>query len=346
MFLLNKKFNQFILKNDRLNAQVLKKGDSADILLYGYIGEDWWVDEEQQNTDVNIVTQIEELSKSHNRINIRINSPGGSIYHGNAIVTAIKNSSVEIHTYNDGLAASMGAVIFCASENRHMAKNALVMLHSPISAMWGNAKDLREEADVLDAFQNTLASTVAGATNLTEEEVKEKYMDYNDHWLSYKDCVENGMVNEIKHYESPAKDVVNVLNQFNTISSHFSKRRAAILNINNKPKEKIMQEETNGATDHVGVQAANDDVCNGQGNAIVQLEKIDSVTIPKSDYDTLQSRLQDAERKAAASSVRSTGIGATGDTMIANKSVDQVLLDKYNEDLEHELFRNPNFRFD
>jgi ATP-dependent Clp endopeptidase proteolytic subunit ClpP len=329
-----------------LNVQVLKKGDTADILLYGYIGEDWWVDEDQQNTDVNVVTQIEELSKSHNRINIRINSPGGSIYHGNAIVTAIKNCPVEIHTYNDGLAASMGAVIFCASEHRHMAKNALVMLHSPISAMWGNAKDLRAEAEVLDVFQKTLTSTIAGAMNMSEDQVNDKYMDYNDHWLSYKDCIDNGMVNEIQHYESPAEDVVNVLNKFNTISSHFSEKRAAILNFNNKPKEKIMREETNSAPDHVDGHAVNEDVGNGQENAIVQPELIDSVTIPQSDYEALQSRLQEAERKAAALSVRSSGIGATIDATISTKSVDQVLLDKYNEDLEHELFRNPNFRFD
>ena len=192
--------------NDNYFKVISKRGDaSADILLYGFIGEvyDFWgdKDEEKSNTDVDFVRTLSELEEDYDRINIRINSPGGSMYHGNAIVSAIQRSKAEIHTYNDGLAASMAADIWMAGNVRHMNSNALLMIHSPSSMVWGTAKQMRQEADLLDKFAETTISIMAAATGLAPEQVKEEYYDdYEDHWMTAKEAVGAGLIEEVEGY--------------------------------------------------------------------------------------------------------------------------------------------------
>jgi ATP-dependent protease ClpP protease subunit len=191
---------------------------SADMLIYGYIGELWWysydLEEEKyiddEVTDIKFLRALRKLEAKYDRINIRINSPGGDMKHGNAIINAIRNSKAEIHTYNDGLAASMAADIWMAAPHRHMATNALLMIHAASNIVWGTAKDFRRAADVLDKWSETCIGVAADATGKTREEIKaEYYDDYEDHWLTYDEAVAAGMVNANDEYEAadPPQDV-------------------------------------------------------------------------------------------------------------------------------------------
>jgi len=89
---------------------------TAEIYLYGYIGQEkWWDDDPTEAlTDLEVVRAIRDLEQEYSRINVRINSPGGSVMHGDPIITALRNSKAEIHTYNDGMAASMAFDIWLA----------------------------------------------------------------------------------------------------------------------------------------------------------------------------------------------------------------------------------------
>jgi len=179
--------------------------DSADILLYGFIGEvyGFWgdKDEEKSNTDTDFVRTLSELEEDYERINVRINSPGGSMYHGNAIVSAMRRSKAEIHTYNDGLAASMAADIWMAGNVRHMNSNALLMIHSPSSIVFGTAKQMRQEAEVLDKFAQTTIAVMSEATGLNPDQIKEEYYDdYEDHWMTANEAVGAGLIEEVEKY--------------------------------------------------------------------------------------------------------------------------------------------------
>lgn len=182
-------------------------GDTAEILLYGFIGEvrNMWDerDEDKSNTDVEFARTLSDLEKRYSRINLRINSPGGSMYHGNAIVSAIRRSKAEIHTYNDGLAASMAADIWMAGQMRHMNSNSLLMIHSPSTICYGTAKDLRREAEMLDRFAQTTISVMAESTGMTEDEVRKAYYeDYEDHWMTAEEAVAAGLIDEIDSYST------------------------------------------------------------------------------------------------------------------------------------------------
>jgi ATP-dependent protease ClpP protease subunit len=200
----NKSFTYDFAKN-YMRVIANEKETKAEILLYGYIGQDFWFDEkldEESITDLAVVRTIRDLETKYNQIDIRINSPGGSVYHGDPIITAMRNSKAEIHTYIDGMAASMGFDIWIAGDVRHMSVNAKAMCHATSSIEIGTAQDMREAADRLDKFDDAAVMTFAQATELSEKEIRERfYDDYKDHWLTAEDIKELGLITEIDDYE-------------------------------------------------------------------------------------------------------------------------------------------------
>ena len=202
-----------------------EKAEEADILLYGVIGQDFWWDSElneESITDIAFVKTFRQLEAKYSRINIRINSPGGSMYHGNAIISTIQSSTAEVHAYIDGLAASMAGDIWLAAPNRHMSINSLVMIHSPATIAWGTAKDLRNEAEVLDKFAQTAIAVMAKATGMSEEEVKNQFYDYEDHWFTASEAEALGFISKVEEYE--IEEVIEDVNKmtYAELVKHFT----------------------------------------------------------------------------------------------------------------------------
>lgn len=170
------------------------RAGEADIMIYGVIGESWF---EESVTARQLVVDIRDLEKKHQRINVRINSPGGSVFDGLAIFNALQSSTAEVHTWNDGLAASMGAVLLMAGEKVHAARNSLMMLHSPSTGVWGNAREIQQTLSTLDKVQNSLVECLLTRSTKTREEIIGSYFDYSDHWLSAEEAQQEGFVDEL-----------------------------------------------------------------------------------------------------------------------------------------------------
>lgn len=176
--------------------------DAAEMYLYGYIGQEkWWEDDPTEPlTDLEVVKAIRDLERTNKRINIRINSPGGSVRHGDPMIAAIKNSPAEIHTYVDGMAASMAFDIWIASKNRHAATHSKMMVHATGTIAWGNVKAMEQAAAMLKKFDETSIASMADATGMSEEEIQKQFYDYEDHWLTAKDAKEIGLIQEVEGY--------------------------------------------------------------------------------------------------------------------------------------------------
>lgn len=185
---------------------------SVDILIYGGIGQLDWDTWELKNSAEKFVKDFKALEKDYDRINIRINSPGGSVYHGFPIFNAIASSKKDIHTYNDGLAASMGGVLLLAGKTVHTAKNGLLMIHNASTWMIGHARDLREEADILDKYDGIVAQHFADKSGKSVEDIKSKYLNYKDHFLTADEAKEEGFVDIIEDYESEDAPPENIAN--------------------------------------------------------------------------------------------------------------------------------------
>lgn len=82
-------------------------------------------------------------------INIYINSPGGMVTAGLAILDTMNYVKPDISTICVGLAASMGAVLLSAGTKgkRYALPNAEIMIHQPLGGAQGQASDIKIQAD-------------------------------------------------------------------------------------------------------------------------------------------------------------------------------------------------------
>lgn len=119
------------------------------------------------------------------KINVHINSPGGSAFDGVAIGNLLKNHKAEIIVHIDGWAASAASVIAMAGDKIIMPENTMMMIHRASTIEWGNAAllektaaDLRKIDKALEASykkrfvgeESELAQLLDNETFLTAEE--------------------------------------------------------------------------------------------------------------------------------------------------------------------------------
>ena len=128
-------------------------------------------------------------------INIRFNTPGGSVFDGTAVYNAIKQHNSRTISHIDGLAASIGSVIALASDEVRMAENAFLMIHDPWSIVIGNSDTMREEADLLDKVGGTIAKTYMDKTGKEEKEIKD--LMTKETWMTADEALEMGFIDSI-----------------------------------------------------------------------------------------------------------------------------------------------------
>ena len=106
-------------------------------------------------------------------ISMYINSPGGSVTAGLAILDTMKMVKCPVATYCVGQAASMGAVLLAAGEKgrRRALPNARIMIHQPWGGAQGKATDIEITAKEIMRLKDVLNRILAEASGRTLEEV-------------------------------------------------------------------------------------------------------------------------------------------------------------------------------
>jgi ATP-dependent Clp protease protease subunit len=138
----------------------------SEIYIYDAIGDPEW-------GMIGAMQVIDALKKMEGkRVTVRINTPGGSVDEGIPMFNAMKRHQGGVNTVVDGIAASMGSYLMLAGENRTIARNAMVMIHNPMSLAIGNANDLRKTADVLDKYLERMLPDYSASTGKTVDELK------------------------------------------------------------------------------------------------------------------------------------------------------------------------------
>jgi len=206
-----------------------KTKTSVDILIYGVIGDSWY---QESVTARQFVADFKELEKEYDTINVHINSPGGSVWDGLPIFNIINASAKEVHTFNDGLCASMGSCILCAVpvNNRHASKPALTMVHAPITGVYGNAGDIQQVLEMLDKVKSSVISCIANDSDQTPEQIQAKYFDdYKDHWFTSEEAKTEGLIGDVTPGKSNVSNKVigmpinDIMDQFDSLVKGPSK---------------------------------------------------------------------------------------------------------------------------
>jgi len=156
------------------------------------------VDDDTANV---IVAQILFLANEDAKsdIHLYINSPGGSVTAGLAMLDTMRFVEPDICTYIVGQAASMGSVLACAGTKgkRYALTNSRNLMHQPLigGVMEGQATDLEIEAREMLRLRDRIYNIYAGATGRDFDQI-ERDCDRNK-WLDEKEMLEYGLIDRV-----------------------------------------------------------------------------------------------------------------------------------------------------
>lgn len=168
---------------------------TIELLLYGDIG----IDSLATDTSISARQLLEQLKAiaPSSRIQLRINSFGGSVADGLAIYNALRSHPGGVDVQVDGIAASIASCIAMVGRRIRIAENALIMVHGPWSGVSaGNAPALREQADLLDKFAKAMTGCYA-RSKLGPAKINSMLTDGENHWFSAEEAVAAGLADEI-----------------------------------------------------------------------------------------------------------------------------------------------------
>ena len=126
---------------------------------------------------------------------MKINSPGGDLFAGNAIYNTLKNHAAPVTVYIDGVAASSASIIAMAGDTVIMPRNAMMMIHEPYVGVEGNASTLEETAAALRKITAAFGTAYQEKSGLDQETVAK--MMAAETWLTPDEAVEKGFADEI-----------------------------------------------------------------------------------------------------------------------------------------------------
>jgi ATP-dependent Clp protease, protease subunit len=130
-------------------------------------------------------------------ISLYINSPGGQIQSGLAILDTMNHIKCDVSTICVGMAASMGAVILSAGKKgkRFVLPNSEVMIHQPLTGIEGQASDIEITAKHILKLKENLYKILAKNTGKSYAQV-EKDGD-RDYWMDAEESKKYGIIDEI-----------------------------------------------------------------------------------------------------------------------------------------------------
>lgn len=129
------------------------------------------------------------------QIDLHLNTPGGDVFDGIAIYTAIKDHSANVTAYVDGLAASAGSFIAMAANQVVMMPHSRMMIHEAFGLAIGNAEDMTKMAERLDATSQNIASIYAEKAGQDADYWRAQMKA--ETWYTDQQAVDAGLADEI-----------------------------------------------------------------------------------------------------------------------------------------------------
>ena len=133
-------------------------------------------------------------------INLYINSPGGSITDGMAIVDTMNYIKCPVSTICVGLAASMGSVLLASGEKgkRFATPNAEILIHQPLiggGGLSGQATEIKIHADHLVKTREKLNKFLSERTGQTVEQIQKD--TERDNYMTAEEALKYGLIDGI-----------------------------------------------------------------------------------------------------------------------------------------------------
>lgn len=164
-----------------------EKTDEADVYIYDVI--DSW-----HGVSANeFVQTISGLDVD--QLNVYINSPGGSVWDGLAMLNALRRHEANVTVYVDGIAASAASFIAMAGNEIVMGPNSELMIHDAWGLCVGNAADMDEVRQRLDKISDNLAAVYASRAGGDPKDWRALMLA--ETWYSAEEAVTAGLADRV-----------------------------------------------------------------------------------------------------------------------------------------------------
>ena len=209
-------------------------GEESRVLeLDGTIASESWFDD-----DITPKMFKEELFSGSGPITIWINSPGGDCIAASQIYSMLMDYQSEVTVKVDGIAASAASVIAMAGNKVLMAPTALLMIHNPSMAAFGDHNDMAKAIDILNEVKESIINAYEIKTGQSRTVLS--HLMESETWMNAKKAIElhfaDGILEDSKK-ESPVEAYAFASKEFdmqlvNKIASRTKKEEKTGRNIN------------------------------------------------------------------------------------------------------------------
>jgi ATP-dependent Clp protease protease subunit len=150
---------------------------------------------------INRIIDVDKRSNSKEPIEIIVDSFGGFIYQGLALVGLIeklKDEGYKIITTVQSIAMSMGFILLIVGSERRALRHARIMCHQPNSATWGTLQEQEESVEETNQLWIRLKNIIKKYTKITDSELEDiKSRKYD--WFMWADvALEKGVIDYIE----------------------------------------------------------------------------------------------------------------------------------------------------
>ena len=154
------------------------------------------INDEVANSIIAQLLLLESLD-SKKDIKLYINSPGGSVDSGLAILDTMNLISCDVCVYCVGIAASMAAILVSAGKKgkRYILPNSRMMLHQPLGGVQGKASDIEIVSNEIIKIKKKINQILSLNTGQPIEKIE---LDISkDYYLSSLEALKYGLVDQV-----------------------------------------------------------------------------------------------------------------------------------------------------
>ena len=151
---------------------------------------------------INFIIKSNYIFNAETTLTMLVNSPGGSVSDGFALIDVMGTSRVDIATVGLGQVASMGVLIVSAGTKgkRVITKNTEIMAHQFSTMVYGKYHELVASQKYHEKLEKTFIKHFLRHTKMTEKQIKDIMFSPTDRWLTPKEAKKYGICDEIREY--------------------------------------------------------------------------------------------------------------------------------------------------
>ena len=133
-------------------------------------------------------------------ITVTFNSPGGYVTDGFTLFDFLRDLSAKGHKITTkcmGIAASMGAILMQAGDERVITPNAFFMVHEVQGESEGTTSQREEQLKIAKAFQARGLDILAERATLSRAEIAKRWV-HKDWYMTAEEALKNGFIDRIE----------------------------------------------------------------------------------------------------------------------------------------------------